>query len=532
MSDDGLKEQVDNLIRIGIALSSQQNVDELLEMIVDESRRFTRADAGTLYTVSPDGSQLDWRIIQNDSLGTRVGGTSRVEVNPSVYKPVPLIANGQVNLSNVSAYAANTGQLVNIPDVYEAEGFDFTGPRLYDKATGYRSRSMLVVPMKRREGEVIGVLQLLNASDGSRGDVVPFSPEFEGLTSSLASQAAVAITNAQLIKELRDLFDAFIRSIASAIDEKSPYTAGHVKRVTDLTMMLAEEVNRSDAACWEHVHFGDAELEALRISAWMHDVGKITTPEHIVDKATKLSAIYDRVNAVQLRYEVMKRDTEIAAMREKLSLYEGGAKALETEEIDRRLRGALQDLDEEFGFLKRCNRGSEFMDDEDVARLREIGSRPCGEGVGDLTRLTVDEVHNLSIRKGTLTGEERTVINNHVAVTIKILSQLPFSGQFKRVPEFAGGHHEKLNGRGYPAGLEGDQLPLQARLMAVADVFEALTAPDRPYRKPMLLSGALSILEDSARKGELDERVVQLLVDSGIAGRYAKRELQKEQIDS
>jgi HD-GYP domain-containing protein (c-di-GMP phosphodiesterase class II) len=444
---------------------------------------------------------------------------------------VPLVSNGQANLSNVSAYAANTGQLVNIPDVYEAEGFDFTGPRLYDRSTGYRSRSMLVLPMAGRDGTVIGVLQLLNARDASGENVIPFSSAYEGLTSSLASQAAVAMTNAQLIEELRDLFDAFIRAIASAIDEKSPYTAGHVRRVAELTMMLAEAVNGSDPKVWEGARFSDAEMEALRIAAWMHDVGKITTPEHIVDKATKLSTIHDRVAAVRLRYEVLKRDATIAALERKVAL-KGGGTGEGAGAIDSELEASLAGLDEEFGFIERCNRGAEFMSDGDVARLKEIASRTYTESGREQPRLTPDELHNLSVRRGTLTDEERAVINNHAAVTLRILSQLPFSGELRRVPEYAGGHHERLDGTGYPAGLSAEALPLQSRLMAVADVFEALTAPDRPYRKPMRLSGALEILRESVRKGELDGRVVRLLTESGIARRYAEKELREDQVDT
>ncbi len=530
MSNDDLKAQVDNLIRIGIALPSQQNVDELLEMIVDESRRFTRADAGTLFTVSADEKHLDWRIVQNDTLGTRVGGTSDVEVDASVYRPVELVADGQPNLSNVSAYAANTGQMVNIPDVYEAEGFDFTGPRLYDKATGYRSQSMLVLPLKRTDGEVIGVLQLLNARDEAGLKVVPFSSAFEALTASLASQAAVAMANAQLIQELRDLFDAFIRAIASAIDGKSPHTAGHVRRVADLTMLLAGAVNQADSREWEHLKFTEGELEALRIAAWMHDVGKITTPEHIVDKGTKLATIHDRVHTIRTRYELLRRDAEIAALKRRLARAEAGG-TTSGEDTDEGIARAMADLEEEFQFVARCNTGSESMDDDDLDRLREIASKTYAEGPRTLPRLSEDEVMNLSIRRGTLTDEERAVINNHAAVTYRLLSQLPFTKQHKKIPEVAAGHHERLDGSGYPNGLAADEISLEARLMAVADIFEAITAPDRPYRKPMSLSGALKLLKYSVRDGELDGRIVDLLVESGVARRYAEKELSPDQID-
>ncbi|MDA0747347.1 MAG: GAF domain-containing protein [bacterium] len=532
MADRDLQAHLDHLIRIGIALSSQLDIDELLEMIVDESRRFTRADAGTLYLVTSEERALQWKIVQNDTMGTRIGGTSAVEIDEKLFKPVPLYVDGQVNMSNVSAYVAHTGETVNIPDVYEAVGFDFTGPRLYDQATGYRSRSMLVAPLRNHEDDIIGVLQLLNAWDEEHQEVVPFSPEFEGLIASLASQAAVGVTNAQLVQDLQNLFDAFIQATAAAIDEKSPYTAGHVRRVADLTMMIAQEINEADQGLWRRLRFTDEELNALRISAWMHDVGKITTPEYVVDKATKLETISDRIGAVRTRYEVLRREAEVSALKQKIALLERGEVRPEPlRAIERELETELEALRDELMFIEQCNTGGEFMADEDIARLEKIAQETCevnGEVVG---RLTKDELYNLSIRKGTLTNEERQVINNHAAVSIKMLSQLPFSKALRRVPEYAGGHHEKLNGKGYPRGLTAEQLPLQARILAVADVFEALTAPDRPYRKPMSLSQALKIIGFMVKDGELDGRIVELFLGSGLVMQYARKELDEAQID-
>jgi len=350
-ADEDLRQQVENLVEIGAALSGERDLSVLLEMIVDESRRLTRADAGTLYTVSDDGEALHWRIIQNDTMQTRIGGTSSVAVDPGVFKPVDLVVEGQRNLSNVSAFVAHTGRSVNIPDVYEAEGFDFAGPRLYDQATGYRSRSMLVVPLKDHECAIIGVLQLLNAKSLS-SEVAAFSSAYERLITSLASQAAVAITNARLIEELEGLFDAFIQTIASAIDEKSPYTAGHVKRVTDLTMQVAQAVNASDEGLFQRIRLTDDELNELRIAAWMHDVGKITTPEQVVDKASKLETIVDRIEVLRLRYEILKRDARIAALEQSLASGEQSPEPPDGEDA-----GTINELDEELAFLERCNRG-------------------------------------------------------------------------------------------------------------------------------------------------------------------------------
>jgi len=521
---------IDNLIRIGIALSSERNIDVLLEMIVDESRRFTNADAGTLYTVSDEGNQLEFKIVQTESLDIRMGGTSQVKVDQ--FKPIPLVEDGQANLSNVSAHVANTGEAANIPDVYEAEDFDFTGPRRYDESTGYRSQSMLVVPLRDHEDDIIGVLQLMNAQDPEKSRVIPFSPSYEAMVSSLASQAAVGITNARLIHDLEALFDAFLQTIASAIEEKTAYTAGHVQRVAELTVAIADEISEEDTGIWEHIRFTEDELKELRLAAWMHDVGKITTPEYVVDKATKLETIHDRIETVKTRYEVLKKDARIVALEKKnevLSAGNGDADALA--EIDAELEGKLTELQDDLDYVVQCNTGGEYMEDESIARLESIARRACEVNGETSNSLTEDELANLCIRKGTLTDEERLVINNHVAVSSKMLSQLPFSKKLKRVPEFAGGHHEQLNGKGYPQGLSAEELPLQARIMAVADIFEAVTAPDRPYRKPNPLSKALGILGNAAKFGELDSRIVDLFVGNGVALKYAKRALRPEQID-
>ena len=530
MVENDLKAQVDNLIRIGIALSSELDIDELLEMIVDESRRFTRADGGTLYIVSDDKKYLRGKIVQNDTLETRIGGTSPVEIDEQVFAPIPLAVDGQMNHANVSAFVANTGRSVNIEDVFETEEFDFAGPRLFYEKVGFRTKSMLVVPLRNHEDDIIGVMMLLNAQDTDQDVVIPFSLDHQNLISALASQAAVGITNAQLIQDLQNLFDAFIQSIASAIDEKSTYTGGHIRRVADLTMMLAEEINQTEESLWGRLNFTEDELNELRIAAWMHDVGKITTPEYVVDKATKLETIFDRVEIVRTRYEVLKRDAEIAALKKKIALMgedepEGWA------DVERSLEQQLTEVGEELAFISQCNTGGEYMADEDLERIRKIASQTFLLGGEPHVRLTKNEVHNLSIRKGTLTDGERDVINNHAAVSVKMLSQLPFSKNLSKVPEYAGGHHEKLNGLGYPEGLAAEELPLQARIMAVADILEALTAPDRPYREPMPLSQALKIIDFMVKDGELDGKIVDLLINSGLVFRYADKELHRDQND-
>jgi response regulator RpfG family c-di-GMP phosphodiesterase len=481
-----LEERIEKLIRIGIALSSERNLNKLLEMIVDSAREFTAADAGTLYIVQPEEKNLKFEILQNDTLKIRQGGTTGV---PITLPPVLLVRDGQPNYANVSAYVANTGQPVNIPDVYEAEGFDFTGTRRFDGMTGYRSKSMLVLPMRNHEDDIIGILQLLNAKEPDTDEVIAFAPELEGLATALASQAAVAITNVRLIQELQDLFNAFIRSIATAIDEKSRYTGGHIRRVAELTMEIAKVVDHVDYGSYADVHFSPDQMEELRVAAWMHDVGKITTPEFVVDKAKKLETIFDRIDLVQTRYEAIKESLRREALEKKLDLLSQGIDDPQRlQVIDDELSQKLAETDEELQFIVVTNTGGEFMDDAKIERLKEIAAKTYRVDGEEKPYLTENEVYNLSIRKGTLNTEERQKMNDHATMTIKMLSQLPFPKKLRHVPEYAGAHHEQLNGKGYPLGLTAEQIPLQGRIMAIADIFEALTASDRPYKKPMMLS--------------------------------------------
>ncbi|MCH6574935.1 MAG: GAF domain-containing protein, partial [Bacteroidetes bacterium] len=269
------REHSKKLIDIGIALSAEKDIFNLLELIVDSARDFTNADGGTLYIVSDDEKSLNFEIVQTNSLNIRMGGKTGEEIN---WPPVPLFnEDGSPNKENVSTNVALTKKFVNIPDVYDVEGFNFEGTRKFDESTGYRSMSMLVIPMLNHENEIIGVLQLLNAKDETTDETVPFTDENIDLTASLASQAAIAVTNVRLIQDLKDLFDSFIRTIATAIDEKSPYTAGHISRVANLTMEIARKINVTDWGKYGKFKFSDDELEELRLASWMHDVGKITT---------------------------------------------------------------------------------------------------------------------------------------------------------------------------------------------------------------------------------------------------------------
>lgn len=510
------------LVKIGLGLSSEKNIDRLLERIVREARNFTNADGGTLYIRENERDFLDFAIVQNDSLGVFMGGSGEAISWP----PVPLrLEDNQENHRNVSAHCALTGEAVNIPDVYDAEGFDFQGTRDFDVSTGYRSCSMLVIPLRDHEDEVIGVLQLLNAKERETGAVVAFPEHEVGMVMSLASQAAIALTKMRLVRELENLLDAFVRTIGDAIDEKSPYTAGHVFRVANLTEKIALTVNSATSGKFAPISFSADELAEIRMAAWLHDVGKITTPEHLMDKATKLEAIFDRIELIRHRVEISRLNDEVAR--------------LENEPCPGKERGAssprpIENAEEWqaiINFLDTINLGGEGLPAGSIAEVRRLAGITYIMSGMELPLLAPDEVENLCVQRGTLTEAERKVMNHHVEMSIRMLEGLPFPKKLRNVPVYAGMHHEKLNGGGYPRGLENGAIPLPARMLALADVLEALTAADRPYKQGKMLSEAMGILQGLVDRGDLDGDLCDLVVESGLVAGFAHEVLAGRQRD-
>ena len=497
--EQDLADRLRRLNEIGVALSGQNDLHDLLGQILLEARRFTNADAGTLYLAK--GDHLTFEVTQNDSLRD-FGGKDDVDI-----PPVPL------NTESVSGYAAVTGDILNIEDVYDEERYRFEGPRNYDKLTGYRTKSMLVVPMKDHEHQFIGVLQLLNAMDPASGEVVAFTDEDESLLESLASQAAMAINNTRLVKETEQLFESFVQVMATAIDERSPYTGGHIRRVAEMTMSVADAVNECDNGPLADIRFNDDELNELRIASWMHDIGKITTPEWVVDKPTKLTTIFDRIELLRTRYRLIEKSIEMEMLKEREALL-AEAKEIPADmesRYERRLTEAREDLE----FLERINLPGEFMEDAHLERLGAIRDKSYLNGAEDdsITTLSQEEFENLSIRKGSLTDEERQKINDHASMSIKMLEQIPFTRKLSRVPSIAGAHHERLNGTGYPRGLNADDINLQSRILALVDIFESLSADDRPYRaNPMPRDLVLRILKEEVEANHLDGKVFELFV--------------------
>ncbi|MFZ4536789.1 GAF and HD-GYP domain-containing protein [Propionivibrio sp.] len=521
-----LLQRFEQLNVIGASLSSERNIDRLLENILLAVKTITHADGGTLYRVSEDQKSLRFEIVRTDSLKIAYGGTTGEPISAK-FKDLPLYRdNGEANNSLIAAYSVLEETTVNIADAYAAEGFDFSGTRKFDQVTGYRSQSFLTVPMKNHENEIIGVLQLINAIDPATGTVCVFSDADQRLAESLASQAAVALTNRLLISQLEELFEAFITLINLAIDEKSPYTGGHCQRVPSLTMMLAEAVDATRDGPLASFLMSDKDRYELKIAGLLHDCGKMTTPVHVVDKATKLQTIFDRIQMVDTRFEVIRRDAELAMLRSVLV----GADRVTAEQG---LQEQWREIDADRAFMRRVNNGGEFMKPEDQERVSHISKHyrwTNSEGM-DVDLLTENELENLTIRAGTLTQAERETINYHVVATIKMLESLPWPKHLKRVPEYAGGHHERMDGKGYPKGLRGEEMSVQARIMGIADIFEALTARDRPYRPGMKLSQALQILGNLRNIGHVDPDLFDIFIKQKIYLKYAEQYLEASQID-
>ncbi|MFZ4288936.1 HD domain-containing phosphohydrolase [Variovorax sp. HJSM1_2] len=523
--------RLDQLNEIGAALSKEHDVDALLEGILIAAKNITHADGGTLYRITEDGSALRFEIMRTNSLDIFLGGTSGHEVN---FPPLQLVdANGALNDSMVATYAAIHDQTVNIADAYTAEGFDFSGTKQFDQRTGYRSQSFLTVPMKNQEGEVIGVLQLINAQEPDLSRVVTFSEADQRLVESLASQAAIVLSNRLLVNQLENLFESFLRMINLAINEESPHSSGQeVARVPALAMMLAEAVNAETDGPYAGYTLTERDRNELRIASLLHDCAKISTPVHITDKATKLQTVVDRISLVDTRFEVLKRDAEIAALRRQLALRPVQDAAAEAA-IEADAAAARTALEADRAFLREVNAGRVVMDEEALQRVARIGSqRRWSDPAGRQTPfLSDDERDNLSIRSGTLNDHERELVNRHRAATLYLLRQVPWPKHLKNVPDYAATRGLQFDAQGQAQQVSPQQLSLPAKMLAIAEMFSALTARDRAYKSSMSMAQALESLMRLTKNGQIDAELFDVFMRQKVYRRYARTFLAPDQLD-
>jgi len=493
-----LQNLVARLNQIGIALSAEHNLNKLLEIIVKEARRFTNADGGSLYI--REGDKLKFQVAQTASLEKRKNGKPFFS---SFYVPL--------TKESISGYVAITGQVLNLKDVYELPPtVEYRFNREFDLKVGYRSKSMLVVPMRDHQDEIIGVLQLINSLDGE-DRVVPFKRELESLILSLASQAAVAIRNVRLIEEIKKLFRSLVRYSATAIDARSPHTAGHSGRVAKYSMRLAQAINEEKEGWFANIKFSPEQLEELRMAAWLHDIGKIGVKEAVLEKGNKLTD--EQMEVVRQRFELIRMMLRYRAEGEKLELASAGKlEASASRRIDCELERALAKAADDLAFLERVNAPG-YLPEPDRERLRQIAESAFVDVSGEKRRyLMADEYENLAVVRGNLTPKQYKEIQAHVDYTASILGKIPFTRDLANIPRFAASHHEFLDGSGYPRGLKGDEIPLQSRIMCISDIFDALTASDRPYKKSVPIEKSLEILSQEAAAGKLDGHLVELFI--------------------
>lgn len=515
------------LIEISTALSGERNTLRLFERILDAAQDITHADGGTLYLIKEHEAGkpvLEFEILRNNSLGLRLGGTSG---NPISFPPLPLYRqDGSPNHSNIATYSALMKKTENIEDAYYAEHLDFSGTKAFDERSGYRSKSFLTVPLINHANEVIGVLQLLNAKDVETGETVPFPTAIEPIVAALASSAAIALDNQILLQDHKNLLDAFIKVIAQAIDAKSAHTSAHCQRVPVLTELIAEAACETVDGPLQAFSLDENEWYELRVASWMHDCGKLATPDWILDKATKLHLMLDGIDAIKARFTAAIAQVEAKYLRQILA----GVAPQETLIVV--MEQEITALRDDCLFIERANVGGEFMKAEDQERVRQIAQRKWHDHLGaEQLMLTEEEVKYLCIERGTLSFAERQKINDHMKVTIQMLESLPFPKNLKRVPEYAGGHHEKMDGTGFPRGLKRDEMSWPARMMAIADIFEALTSSDRPYKPPMKISQTLSILQRMKQQNHIDPDLFALFLNSRVWEKYARSYLRPEQLD-
>ena len=470
----------EKILNTGIRLSTETDRARMLAAILESGMEITNCDGATLYLYEENG--LSFRLMKTLSKGIDRG------MDGDVIDDIPPVPMEE---QNVCSYAAIHREVVNIPDVYDSSRFDFSGPRHYDSLNGYRTVSLLVVPIENNEQELIGVLQLINAMDEA-GSVIAFDRQYEIIIRSLGSMAAIELTNLSYMEALKTQIYSFAEALTTAMEGRTPYNALHTRNVRRYVNLLADHINQLHAAGQCEEYISAADKDQLMLAALVHDIGKMVVPLSIMNKATRLEADMEKIEE---RFKLIKA-------LYKIDLLEGSLSGQEYE-------AAVAELDAELEFICSVDK-ADYVDDETYAHVIELAKKKhAGKNGEELPYLTEREVACLSIRSGTLTAEERVEMENHVVMTSRILEKVQFYPGFSKVPKWVGAHHEYMDGTGYPNHLKGEELDFETRLLTVVDIYDALAATDRPYKKPILREKALDILRDMAQKGKVDGRLVE-----------------------
>ena len=505
------EDMFEDIMDINFALSSQTNKDKLYEMILSLTRKVTQCEAGSLYIKSQNNKYLEFKVVQNDPLKIFMGGTK----GTLTWEPLPFtLANGESNDEMVAIVCVKEKRIINILDVYDTKEYTFDGTIAFDKKTGFRSQSMLVIPLINHEDEVIGVLQLINKVHNKKS--ISFNQFDERIVKALSSQAAMALTNTQLILSLENFLNDFIKTIAKAIDTKSPYTMNHIGKVSTLSNLIAKSIDDNNDV-YKNINFTENDYKQIELAAWVHDIGKISIPEYVMDKSTKLQGINDKINLIEEKFENLKKDYEILCLKNKIS---------KEEYINK-----INKINDDMSFLQKTNIGTEFMSDENINRIQNIAKYSYFKNSKKEAILMEEDVYKLSVRKGTLTKEEKHIMNHHAKLSFEMLSTLTFPKKYSEVLDIASNHHEKLNGKGYPRGLSAKDLTLKDRIMILSDIFEALTSNDRPYKNAKKLSEVFKILFSMANNNEIDKELLLFFYNSDALKQYSQNELDRDQCD-
>lgn len=495
-----LAKKISRLNEIGIALSKETNLESLLEKILETGLMLTHADAGTIYTI--EKNKAEFRTFINRSLDLHYGGTSEMAIT---FPAVELVTDQTANVSSLIGYAIHNKCRVNIQDAYSSEQFNFSQTKWFDQLFGYHTKSVLVVPIYNLEKEIISAIQLINPIHPVENAILSFTKEDEQIVESLASQASVALTNRSLIEGLKNLFNSFIQTIAETIDKKMPSTGKHGNRVPILCQYFLDAIN-TDEEKYKDLFFDEMACEQLEIAANLHDCGKLILPDATLEKKTKLWGVGDRIDLIDLRFEIL---------RKKLKANGKDAEVDKQIEKDREMLHAL-------------NRGEIHVTEkieervEEISRYSWLDHRPF---------LNDSEKENLLVKKGNLNQKEKEVIQSHVVESRKMLEAITYPKQLARVPEIVAAHHERPDGRGYPLGLTKEQIPFESKILTICDIFEALSAPDRPYRKKQPLSEILAIMKKMSDAGEIDPELFSFFCEKKVYLRYAAQYLDPRQID-